>query len=227
MSEVGRAVRQNPLHEPWRRFVPVLWLMALLTGSSIVGAIYLRVSGDESPWFEVAVTAFDALVIVAFALRERALVRAALSFDRVTGRGWLYCLAVFGVMVVVVEAYFWLGQFLFDMIDMLESYRAAGWPPWSAVVLIVLCPAFFEELAFRGFLLERLQPLMGRRDALLLQAALFSILHLSPAILPSHFCIGLGLGLMRQRTGSLVPGMFAHGLWNLIVLVEEGLLTGW
>jgi uncharacterized protein len=52
----------------------------------------------------------------------------------------------------------------------------------------------------------------------LLQAVLFSLLHLGLAIFPSHFVIGLVLGLLRRRTRSLYPGMAVHMTWNAAVV---------
>lgn len=50
---------------------------------------------------------------------------------------------------------------------------------------------------------------------------------MSPAVLPSHFLMGLALGWLRLRTASLVPSMLVHAAWNLTVLLQEGLLAGW
>ena len=54
-----------------------------------------------------------------------------------------------------------------------------------------------------------------------MQAALFSMLHLGVAIFPSHFVIGLVLGVLRRRTRSLYPGMAVHLTWNAAVVWAE------
>jgi len=212
--------------EAWRRFVPVLWLMGILVSTSIAGSIVWFVTEDDSPRIDAWITGIDAVVILAFVTREWAAVRPALTRP-VSAHGWALSLVVLIALGVFMELYFWLGDYAFETLEYLPSFRDHGWPPWSAIVLISVCPAIFEELAFRGFLLERLVPLMGQRDALLLQATLFSILHLSIPILLSHFVMGLGLGFVRLRTGSLLPGMLLHGVWNFWVLVQEGVLNGW
>lgn len=50
---------------------------------------------------------------------------------------------------------------------------------------------------------------------------MFSILHLSPIIFPSHFLMGLALGFLRMRSKSLYPGMLLHGGWNAWVVSQE------
>jgi membrane protease YdiL (CAAX protease family) len=210
----------------WRRFVPVMWVIGLLLATSVAATVWVRVTGDESPRVDALLTTVDAVIVLAFVKHEWFAVRGALRVRGLGWRAWAAAAVAFAAITVVVEAWFAVATSIFDVLDYLEPFREHGWSPWSAVVLIVVCPAVIEELAFRGFLLERLEPLIGRRDALLLQATLFAIMHQSLGVLPSHFWVGLVLGVLRVRTGSLVPGMCVHGAWNLLVLVGEGLLTG-
>ena len=108
-----------------------------------------------------------------------------------------------------------------DQISYLKDFREHNWPIWSAFFLICLCPGVFEEIAFRGFIMSSLEKVGSRREALVIQAAMFSILHMLPAIFISHFIMGLLLGVIRQRSRSLYPGMLFHAAWNTIVLLEE------
>lgn len=222
-----RTVRRRHDADPWPRFVPVLWLMGSLLLVNVALTIYVRIADDESPAGDCVATAVAAAIVTAFALHERRAIVRSLRVEQMTGHDWLWTGFAFVAIAVVVESWFWAASYLFDTLEMLAPFRTYGWPPWSAVVLVVLCPAVFEEIAFRGFLQERLTALMGSRDALLLQGALFAILHMAPVVLPSHFFIGLCLGWLRNRTRSLVPGMLVHGAWNLTVLLQEGLLLGW
>jgi uncharacterized protein len=212
--------------DPWPQFVPVLWLMGSWLGLAAMGNGLAHLGGDNSPTSDCVVSGATALLVTAFALHERESIGRALRV-RLPLRAWLLAPATFLAIAGVVEAWFWLLAMLYDSHSYLAPFREHDWPPWSAVLLIVVHPAVFEEIAFRGFLQERLGALMGARDALLLQAAWFAFLHLSPAVFPSHFVMGLCLGWLRLRTGSLVPGMLVHAAWNLTVLVQEGLFAGW
>ncbi len=213
---------QRP-QDPWPRFVPVLWLMGLLLLVNLAFTVYVQATGDENPTGDCVATSAMAAIVLAFAARERHSILPAFQLNNLTWRDWALTVATFVAIAASTEAWFFLATYVFDTIEMLQPFRDHGWPAWSAVVLIVVCPAVFEEIAFRGFLLERLTPLLGRRDALLLQGALFAILHMSPVVFPSHFVIGLALGWLRLRTGSLLPCMLVHGAWNLTVLLQEGL----
>ena len=97
----------------------------------------------------------------------------------------------------------------------------AGWPAWTGFVLVSVMPAIFEELAFRGVIQSSLERVFNARDAWLIQAALFSLLHLSPLVFPSHFAMGLAFGWIRMRSRSLYPAMLLHGAWNALVVFQE------
>lgn len=94
-----------------------------------------------------------------------------------------------------------------------------GWA-W-VVALIAVEPGIFEELGFRGFILGRLEGLIKPRDALLASSAMFAIIHLDLAMFPFLFLMGVYLGWLRQRSGSLYPGMLAHFLHNLLAVAAE------
>jgi membrane protease YdiL (CAAX protease family) len=89
------------------------------------------------------------------------------------------------------------------------------------LALFALAPAVFEEVAFRGIIFERLRRVLGEREGWLVQAAFFSVLHLSPVIFLTHFAMGLILGWLRIRARSLLPCMILHASWNAASIVLE------
>lgn len=100
--------------------------------------------------------------------------------------------------------------------------------PWTglhpAVTIIAVCifPGIFEELAFRGIFFGTVIQMTRRWPAHLLTAAMFAGIHFSPVIFPYHFLVGLFLGWLRDRSGSLWPAMLAHGLHNAAVIYLYG-----
>ncbi len=128
-----------------------------------------------------------------------------------------------GVLVVTVclHLYFTgLGHFV-KVMSVAADMTHAHWPVRYIYLLICVIPAVVEEIACRGILLGKLEQVVSQRDAVLIQAALFSTLHLLPLVFVSHFVMGVGLGILRVKTKSLYPGMVAHGLWNAFVLSLE------
>ena len=167
---------------------------------------------------ETVASAVLAVVALACAFSARAEVLPLLA--RFGGwRGLATAVAGLAVLVAFGAVYFpavrWLGM---ELVAVSEPFREAGWPLWSIYVLNSVVPAVFEELTFRGYVMARLGTLLTARETLLVQAALFALLHLGVAIYPSHFFIGLVLGTVRQRTRSLYPGMLVHAGWNAVVV---------
>lgn len=126
------------------------------------------------------------------------------------------------VFIVGMAAYFTLMHKAgVPFLSYTALYKRWGWPVWSMFMMISIMPAVVEELAFRGVVQSRLIHVVGQRQAWLIQAAMFSVLHMVPLMFPSHFAMGLGLGYLRSRSKSLYPGMMLHATWNgLIVLME-------
>ncbi|MEC7525045.1 MAG: CPBP family intramembrane glutamic endopeptidase [Myxococcota bacterium] len=81
---------------------------------------------------------------------------------------------------------------------------------------IVAAPAIGEELLFRGLLLPGLSYRYGDRVGLVLSAALFALIHGAPALIAMVFVAGLVLGVIRQRTGSILPCVAMHGAFNAV-----------
>lgn len=211
----------------WEDLQPALAMCFLLIATNVILLTTADQNGDIPLWNEVVVLAFDAILIIGFAMQERVKVgrflRLAVPSGKTIGLSTLLLLGVGAVQ----EAYFFVVSQIAATFEYLEPYREQGWPLWSAFLMIAVYPALFEELAFRGFLQERLARVMKGSDALILQAMLFSVLHLSPLMLPSLFVIGYAFGWLRQRTGSLWPGVVLHGLWNSWCLVGELRATPW
>ena len=81
---------------------------------------------------------------------------------------------------------------------------------WGYLAIGLLAP-LAEEIVFRGaalrsLLASRLSP----PAAILIAALLFAVSHLNPAQMPHAFLVGLLLGWMYWRTGSILPGMVYH-----------------
>ena len=87
-------------------------------------------------------------------------------------------------------------------------------------VLVVVGAPLAEELAFRGLLFGDLRPRYGFSVALVVSAALFALAHwesthlYAAAVLP----LGLLLGYVRERTGSVRASALLHAIYNF---------TGW
>ena len=92
-----------------------------------------------------------------------------------------------------------------------------------SVAAIAVFPAACEEILFRGILLPSLARWLGAIGAVLASALLFGLIHLDLAgdtvaftRIPFAILVGIGLGLLRVRTGSLLPPILGHAVLNTI-----------
>jgi membrane protease YdiL (CAAX protease family) len=83
----------------------------------------------------------------------------------------------------------------------------------SLITLVLVAPVT-EELLFRGTILRGFLGRYGTRTAIVLSALIFCFIHLNPYQFFSAFVLGLALGWIFLRTGSLWPCIVGHALFN-------------
>ena len=102
--------------------------------------------------------------------------------------------------------------------DIQPEPDVVGW----GYFILALVPGIWEELAFRGLIMTRLQNQFKTSRTIFLSAVFFALFHLSnldvqhPSTVIGDiimaFLFGLAWGLMKTRTGSVVPAMISHYL---------------
>jgi len=103
--------------------------------------------------------------------------------------------------------------------DPIAELRLAGASTGVVFLLVGVTPPLFEELAFRGVMLERIHNSFGVRPAAIVVSILFSILHLALLSFVPLAVLALVLASLRLRTGSLWPAIVGHALFNLMTLL--------
>jgi membrane protease YdiL (CAAX protease family) len=105
--------------------------------------------------------------------------------------------------------------------------RLAAVPLWLKIATLAVAPAICEEWFFRGFLLSSLRRNIAAWHAVVLTGILFGAFHVVvreglfiERIIPTTF-LGLILGAICVRTGSLWPGMLLHSMHNGLLLSLE------
>jgi membrane protease YdiL (CAAX protease family) len=76
-------------------------------------------------------------------------------------------------------------------------------------------------LAFRGIIQPTFLRVLGANETIVVTAMMFGILHLSVPSMPYLVLLGIVLGWLRQRTGSLYPCFVLHFCHNLLALLVE------
>lgn len=89
----------------------------------------------------------------------------------------------------------------------------------------VLLAPVSEELIFRGVTLRQAKKTLPFWAANIFQAVLFGAFHMNMIQGIYAFCLGLLLGYICEKSGSIYNSIFLHFLFNLFGTVLSGLLT--
>ena len=87
-----------------------------------------------------------------------------------------------------------------------------------------LVPALVEEYACRGILLGSLKK-YGDGFAVIASAALFGLMHGNFEQIPFAFLVGLGLGYITVKSGSILIAIGVHSFNNLISVIYDYILA--
>ncbi len=201
----------------------LLYLLFFLAVQLLAGIVYaaLAVAGgaDAGSMLGGAETAVllsylltAAAILLWFRLRHKPLGEAA-GLRRCSGWTAAFCaFAAIGLFVVVQLALMLLpAAWLTDYNDHMELLLSTGLIP---ALSIAVAGPLAEELMFRGVIQTRLERAMPVWAAVVLQAVLFGVTHGTPVQMAYAFLMGLVFGLLRSRTGSILPGLAAHAAFN-------------
>lgn len=134
-------------------------------------------------------------------------------------------LGIFITAIIILTTTF-IGFVFSQFVDGPSSNPYQGMPiekfRWITILAVFFAP-IVEEIFFRGFMQPAISKLTGPFFGILITALIFGISHTqylsySTAIF-SVTAIGLILGIAKYKTGSVMPGIFAHFFNNLLAVV--------
>ncbi len=213
-----------PSRMPWDGGRAILFFIFAALASISVGIILQDVLG-----FYLSVLTSELLVFL--------LIPFGLS--RLFDTGWLRwtrrprLTAPFWIWATVVVISFAVVQsnlpVLFDRLypipklefEFLRQYLSADNPVDWLIIFVVaaLVPAICEEITFRGLIQTGLRRSYGARHAVVWTGFLFALLHLNPWNFLGLWFLGVFLGYLRERTGSIRPAIILHMINNTLALV--------
>ncbi len=211
----------------WEEISFVIKFYVALLAIQIITAVVVTTGADAFTAYLVADSLLAVVTGVAAAMHWRE-VRAL--FARPAAAPLLYGLVLAAAvpLFVLIHAFVTGLHAVFQMQE--EGYLGAfeGRGLVWAVVILCVNAAVFEETAFRGVIFGVLRKRVRLAETLLISSMAFAILHLSVFALLSHTLLGLYLGWLRHRSGSLYPCILAHFLHNALVVANEywGVLGG-
>lgn len=219
-GSVGRSPRVWPIF--------AVYAGALATMAVIAMPLAPLIAGLSQEDLLVVSGALSSLVLVTFAWvagepwRPRLAGRLALSGEPFPwGRTVAYSLGVLGLSQALGSAIVLAGLSESGMLS--EMTRALQEAPLSflptGLLVLGLGAGTCEEIFFRGYMQTRLAARAGPALAVLITALLFGVAHLDWIQSPAAAGMGLYLGWIRQRSGSVWPAVAAHAVNNAAWLI--------
>lgn len=212
---------------------PILYMLAFwavqFVAQKIVKTIYSLVNGQVSddlpPMWDIATMVLFSVVSIVLFLKMG---WAEASRSYLQSRHWDVLLwSVVASLGAIVPSLLlqglipeWTG-WVKDIVDQTNQQLEGLMSIPGGYMVIALLPPVVEELVFRGAVLRSLLEWKSEKKwaMIALSALFFSLVHLNPAQMPHAFLIGLLLGWMYTRTGSIVPGVAYHWANNTAAYV--------
>ncbi|HEY3296167.1 MAG TPA: ABC transporter permease subunit/CPBP intramembrane protease [bacterium] len=135
-------------------------------------------------------------------------------------------LLIFGAWIFAIELASLQNMFMPFPKEMLEKFThffndLNKMPLRTALFFVALLPGICEELLCRGFLLHSFIPRFGKWGAVIVTAVAFGLLHMDPYRFLATTFLGVLLGFIVIRTGSIFPAMLAHATNNALSFLVE------
>lgn len=89
-----------------------------------------------------------------------------------------------------------------------------------AIPAVSVVAPIVEETFFRGFIYGWMRRHLNVPVAAILSGCFFGLVHFQPVIFVPLSVLGAGLALLYEYSGSLLPGMIVHGVFNLVEIVQ-------
>jgi len=167
------------------------------------------------------------LIVVFVRARRRASIREYLALNPITRKQVLVSLAIVAGLIALIEL---VGAATGQSSDTstMNAYQTTKPLALLWISFVIFGPAF-EETFFRGFLFAGwVRSRLGAIGTVALTSGLFAVLHIQYDLfgIMSVLVMGIALGIMRLKTGSLWSPLLMHFAWNLVGMVMLALNLG-
>ena len=197
--------------------VPLVMLYKTVTGNNPATSAEIIITGC---------TLSGLLTIILFVWRKW----HPLSFSYLRTHPWhvLYWCVLLALGVLIPSQY--LEEFIPELLrtDLAaDTFKTLMNTPWGYLAIGIFAP-LVEETVFRGAIQrEALKFFCGKGMshwvAIAFTALLFAAAHGNPAQMPHAFLVGLLLGWLCYRSGSIVPGIVVHWVNNSVAFLGYAL----
>jgi len=167
-----------------------------------------------------AIMAFTAVAFFAYDWQRNKEILKWKSFSFIKLLG--FCTIAVTAQVLVHYSVNWLNLTVYSKdVSYYSFYASYDYGKILLIMFTAVFPALFEELGYRGYLLQTLSKITDDQQAVYISAFLFAIIHLSLLSLFWLIPFALFLGFIRVREKTIWYGVFFHFCFNLTACLFE------
>lgn len=197
-------VIKYPVQSMYERWLGNTLYSGTLTGLTIaiillLGLYFIALRPKKMSWTEVGVKGFPAKDWWRIAL-------------------WILILIVFSVATL------YLTSFLGNTVDNSKTESLKQNVTLCTMIIGIVSAGivspFYEEIFYRGFIYRWLRTRVSMRWAIVISSLIFTLAHFPTMnAMPVNFISGVVFAWTYERTGSVVPAMIVHGVFNTIAVL--------
>jgi membrane protease YdiL (CAAX protease family) len=213
-----RPITSIRMLKEWKGIRNVIIFYAVMLGLNLLLG---RLIDSPTAFYFTADTMFVILVLSALALIGKDYLHL---FTKPGFPLWAYGLVAAGCVATYLLMSLFVGILTsalgLEGTKMTDVFKEKGYGFFIVVISVAVIPGIFEEIAFRGIIQSTLMKNMKPWAAIIASAAVFGIIHLQ-FLNFGIFFLGIYLGWLRWRSGSIYPGILAHFGHNFTVVFVE------
>ena len=198
-------------------YVIFLWI------ASYSGTTVEELLNQTIPTYIMLMMSQIAFAIVFFTYNRKIDFMKACKINKLSTRNIFICIAIAIIVVMGISP---ISNILVELMKQaglqVSTTLPIGlntiWDLLLAILLVALVPAIFEELIFRGAVLQGLRK-FGTWIAVLGSALLFALMHASAVQFVYTFLFGIILALVVIKSGSIISSMICHFTGNALSLI--------
>lgn len=132
--------------------------------------------------------------------------------------GWTLLLIVLSVLTAMLTSYLGVGTDNSKTESLREKINF--YTVLIGIISAGVVSPVYEEIFYRGFIHRWLASRIGTGLGMLVSSLIFTAAHF-PTLnaMPVNFISGVVLAWTYERTGSVIPGMIVHGIFNTIAVL--------
>ncbi|KAA1189402.1 CPBP family intramembrane glutamic endopeptidase [Paenibacillus sp. B2(2019)] len=214
----------------WREFIALLALEFVF----VIFVIKYAVQSMYEQWlgntlYSGTLTGLTIAIVLLLGLYFIALRPKKMSWTEVGVKGfpakdwWRIALWTL-ILIVFSVATLYLTSFLGNTVDNSKTESLKQNVTLFTIIIGIVSAGivspFYEEIFYRGFIYRWLRARVSMRWAIVISSLIFTFAHFPTMnAMPVNFISGVVLAWTYERTGSVVPGMILHGVFNTIAVL--------